>query len=111
MARRTTVEIEDDLDGGPAEVQVTFTLDRVQYEIDLSSDNAQQLRDALSPYIRAGRRIGGRQRSKPTPTGNAGKRATWLSEVRDWATAHGHEVAARGRVPQRVVDAYTATHE
>ena len=40
MAKRTVVVLEDDLDGGPADETVTFALDGVSYEIDLSSSNA-----------------------------------------------------------------------
>ena len=35
---------EDDLDGGSADVQVTFALDGQQYEIDLNHRNADALR-------------------------------------------------------------------
>ena len=41
------VVLVDDLDGGPADETVTFSLDGVSYEIDLTHDNAAALRDAL----------------------------------------------------------------
>ncbi|WP_319805218.1 Lsr2 dimerization domain-containing protein [Micropruina sonneratiae] len=40
---------EDDLDGGSADVQVTFALEGQQYEIDLNHRNADALRLALEP--------------------------------------------------------------
>lgn len=105
MARKTTVVLEDDLDGGPADEMITFTVDGVGYEIDLSSSNAQQFRNAVAPYVNAARRTG-RQRRQQSSTGRG--RSAWLTEVRNWAQANGYEVAARGRVAQTVIDAYTA---
>ena len=48
MAQRVKIILEDDLDGSPAEETVTFGLDGVTYEIDLSTDNAAKLRDELA---------------------------------------------------------------
>ena len=59
MASRTIVFYEDDLDGTEAAGTVTFALEGVQYEIDLSSKNADKLRTAMAPYVEAGRRVGG----------------------------------------------------
>lgn len=107
MARRTTVILEDDIDGGPADQQVTFALDGIEFEIDLSESNAAALRGVLEPYVSAGRRTGGRPQHKAAPTRHS-SRAQWLSDVRTWARAHGHDVADRGRLSRSVVDAYEA---
>ena len=40
MAQRVTVELEDDLDGGPADETVRFGFGGTDYEIDLSKKNA-----------------------------------------------------------------------
>ena len=56
MARRVHIVLEDDLDGGPADETVVFGLDGREYEIDLSAQRAESLRDALQTYISAGRR-------------------------------------------------------
>lgn len=86
MARKTTVVLEDDLDGGPASHGISFALEGVDYEIDLNDSNAAKLRDALAPYVAAGRRTGGRrQQAAPAVRGN---RAKYLSDVRDWARAN-----------------------
>jgi hypothetical protein len=37
---------------------VTFGLDGATYEIDLTTENARQLRDAVGVYIANGRRVG-----------------------------------------------------
>lgn len=51
MAERIEVELVDDIDGSPAQQTVTFALDGVSYEIDLSQRHAQQLRSVLAGYI------------------------------------------------------------
>ncbi len=63
MAQKVQVVLVDDLDGGTADETVTFSLDGVSYEIDLTHDNAARLRDLLAPYVGHGRRIGGGRRS------------------------------------------------
>ena len=61
MAKRVPIEILDDTNGSPAEQTVPFGLDGVAYEIDLSTTNANALREALAPYVAAARRTGGRR--------------------------------------------------
>ncbi|GAA2810441.1 Lsr2 family protein [Saccharopolyspora taberi] len=51
MAERIQVELVDDIDGSPAQHTVTFALDGVTYEIDLSERNAQRLRGVFERYI------------------------------------------------------------
>lgn len=104
MASRTIVTLIDDIDGSTATEQIKFGLDGQQFEIDLSTANAQGLRDALAPYISVGRRTGRR----PSPSGRRSPRE--LKDLREWAQANGHEVANRGRVPQRIVDLFEASH-
>lgn len=55
MARSISIVLTDDLDGGVAEETVTFGLDGVDYEIDVSSEHASQLRAALGAYVNAAR--------------------------------------------------------
>lgn len=109
MAQKTVVVVEDDLDGGPAEHQLTFSLEGVDYEIDLNDSNAAKLREAFSPYVNAGRRTGGRQRRQPAASTTRG-RTDRLNAIREWARANGYEVAERGRVAKKVTDAYDAAH-
>ena len=49
MAQKVTVELEDDLDGGPADETVRFGVDGSDYEIDLSKRNAAALRRSSHP--------------------------------------------------------------
>ena len=108
MARTTLGILEDDLGGGPPDQQVAFSLDGIDYEIDLNGGNADKLRQLLDPYVAHGRRTGGRQRRpQAEPARNSRE---WLSTVRDWARSNGFTVSDRGRVSKTVIDAYTEAH-
>ncbi len=115
MAQRTIVTLVDDLTGEEAEniSTVEFALDGVTYELDLTDENSTKLHDALSPYAKAGRKIGGRRRSGPRPgraikgTGpSAGYNRETLKSIREWAKKNGHNVSDRGRLPAEVVQAW-----
>ncbi|MEU4891956.1 Lsr2 family protein [Streptomyces sp. NPDC044780] len=101
MAQRVVVTLSDDLEGGEAEETVTFGLDGKMYEIDLNSANASKLRDALAPYVEAGRK---RARSGKTYRRTAV--APDPAAVRAWARSHGMEVPPRGRIPKKVYEAF-----
>ena len=112
MAQRTILELVDDLDGGKADETVTFALDGVEYEIDLSAENAARLRDTFAEYVGHARRTGGRKQRtgvtpKQAPNGN-GKPDT--QAVREWARSQGETVAERGRVPQALVIRFQEAH-
>lgn len=51
MAQQHKVVLLDDLDGGPAEHTVAFSLDGQWYEIDLSMQNIGRLHESLAPFI------------------------------------------------------------
>ena len=115
MAQKTIVTLVDDLTGEEAEniSTVEFALDGVTYQLDLTDENSTKLHDALSPYAKAGRKIGGRRRSGPRP-GQANKstdpsarynRET-LKSIREWAKKNGHNVSDRGRLPAEVMQAW-----
>ena len=111
MAKKVTVTLVDDFDGeGSADETVEFSLDGVSYEIDLSSKNAQKLRNDLKPWLEAGRRVGGRRRGRTAPPGRG--RASIDREqsaaIRDWARRNGHKVSTRGRIPAEIIDAFHA---
>lgn len=117
MAQRTVVTLVDDLDGGVAAESVSFGLDHVDYEIDLSGEHAEALRGALAPYVAAARRTGGRRparttrAARPTSSGTpagAGRSRSANAEIRAWAAEHGVTLAERGRLPGRVIEAYEA---
>ena len=51
MAQKVKIILVDDLDGGSADETVRFGLDGVSYEIDLSADNAAELRSAVERFV------------------------------------------------------------
>jgi hypothetical protein len=114
MAQKVLVEIVDDLDGSEAAQTVPFALDGVQYEIDLSDENAQALRDTLEHYVKAGLRTGGRKlrvaAGQSTVAGSG--RATTSTDrernqqVRAWAAENGFAIAERGRIPKEIYEAF-----
>jgi Lsr2 len=107
VVMRVVEVFEDDLEGGKADVTVAFALDGTAYEIDLSDSNAQRLRDALEPFVTAGRPVvTTRQVRRSTGRGAADSAA----QVREWARSHGYEVNERGRIPATVQAAYRAAH-
>ncbi|OII36057.1 lysylphosphatidylglycerol synthetase [Curtobacterium sp. MMLR14_010] len=114
MAQKVTTHLVDDLTGDTIDdgkgQTVTFGFDGSAYEIDLTDDNAEALREAFSDYIAAARKVSGR--SGRTSGGSAPKRgnAEELGKIREWAAANGHEVSSRGRISQTVRDAYDAAH-
>jgi hypothetical protein len=108
MAQKVQVILVDDLDGGAAEETVSFALDGVSYEIDLSTKNAAALRDTFAQYTGTARKIGGRAsagRGRPRSSGGAG-RDNRTAQIREWARANGHKVNERGRIAADVVAAY-----
>ncbi|MEU4243158.1 Lsr2 family protein [Actinoplanes sp. NPDC026619] len=114
MARQIITKLVDDLGDGDADRTVEFSLDGMNYTIDLSEKNAGKLRKALDPFLAAGTRIGrgsvdGRRRHGARTTSAADHRAQNL-KIREWAGRNGFEVSERGRIPTTAVDAFHAAH-
>lgn len=109
MAQKVVVELVDDLDGGAADQTVTFGLDGLQYEIDLSEDNAARLLDTLAEFVAAARqvssRVKGPARAKPAKQAKQAEVERRIA-VREWAIQAGYTIADRGRIPQNIQDAY-----
>ncbi len=112
MARTTIVQLTDDIDGSEAAETVRFAVDGRTYEIDLSTEHAESLRDSLAQFVAAARRAGrvdanprrGQARPGQPQGGNS-------SAVRAWARGNGVPVSPRGRVPQDVVAQYTRAQQ
>jgi hypothetical protein len=114
VAKQIIHRLVDDLDGGEADETVKFSLDGVQYEIDLSHNNASKLRDLLAPYVAGGSKVG-RITTAPIGGGRAARSrggATADREqnraIREWAKKSGREISDRGRIPQEIVDEFHA---
>lgn len=111
MAQRVQVILVDDVNGGEASETVEFGLDGVTYEIDLSDQNAAELRDAFGKWIGHARRSGGRRQTRRRGgAGAAAGRGSDLGKIREWGRQNGYQVSDRGRIPQDVQDAYAAAH-
>ena len=114
MAQKVQVILVDDIDGGEADETVSFALDGVSYEIDLSESNAAELRDAIAQWVGHARRVGGRstarRASAPKKNGTAPAGKADLGDVRAWARENGYEVSDRGRVSSQILQAYEDAH-
>ncbi|AYE99555.1 nucleoid-associated protein Lsr2 (plasmid) [Mycobacterium paragordonae] len=105
MAKHVSVMLVDDYDGtSEARETVNFAVDGCSYEIDLNVEHATQLRADIGQWASRARRVkggrGGQGRPRmPTEEGVA---------IRQWARGHGHAVAARGRIPAKVIKEYNA---
>lgn len=112
MARRVQVVLEDDVDGGDAAETVSFALDGRSYEIDLNSANAAALREALAPWIAAGRRAGAAPTAGRTPArARTTKRSEDTADIRRWAVDNGLPVSSRGRISSDLRARYEAAHK
>lgn len=115
MAQKVTTQLVDDLSGDVIEAgkgrTVQFAFDGSSYEIDLTDENADALREGFSDYIAAARKVSGRSSRGASSSASKGRSsADELTKIREWAAANGYEVAARGRISQQVRDAYAAAN-
>ena len=117
MAQKVQVLLVDDIDGGDAAETLSFSLDGVNYEIDLSDEHATALRDAFAPWVGHARRVGGRSgvaRRSAASTPRAAKSAATperdTTAVRTWARENGYTVSDRGRISAEVISAFDAAH-
>ncbi|MEU4651641.1 histone-like nucleoid-structuring protein Lsr2 [Nocardia fluminea] len=113
MARKVIVSLIDDFDGtSEADETVTFAIDGVAYEIDLSETNATKLRDTFDQWLPYARRTGRTKASAGRPTAKTAAsssiRRNDLSAIRAWAATNGHTVSTRGRISADVIAAYDA---
>ena len=109
MAQRVEVVLIDDIDGGDADETVTFAVDGVTYEIDLSDENARKLRDDFATWTGHARRAGA-AKAPSRRRASGGAKRTDLGAVREWARANGHNVSDRGRISAEIQAAYDKAH-
>ena len=114
MARRTTVQMIDDVDGslikdGQGET-VEFAVGGVSYSIDLNSKHANELYDQFAFWIEHAEKVGGKKSRRNGSAAAAKKGRQNLQDVRAWAKENGFEVSTRGRISQEIQDAYDAAH-
>ena len=98
----------DDIDGSEAAETVSFALDGINYDMELSAENAEKLRGELANWIKNSRRVSGRL--------SRGRRGSYTrvssnsSTIREWARANGYTVNERGRLPKEIIDAFEAAN-
>jgi hypothetical protein len=105
MAQRVQFLLIDDIDGGNAAETVSFSLDGVSYEIDLTAAHAKKLRDDLASWVGHARRASGRKTARRAGAAS-GQRRGDLGAVREWARNNGHKVSDRGRISAEILTAY-----
>lgn len=110
MAQHVDVVLVDDIDGSPADETVTFAVDGISCEIDLTSSNADRLREGLSEWLQNARRVSGARKRGNRATTKQSSVGASNSTIREWARANGHEVSVRGRVKAEVVEALNAAN-
>ncbi len=113
MARKVQVHLIDDIDGSQADETLSFALDGVSYEIDLSAKHAEQLRADLDKFLHAARRVGrgsaaplavrNRRPGQPAKADRAQNQA-----IREWAKRKGIELSDRGRIPRNIIEQFEA---
>jgi hypothetical protein len=115
MAQRVQVQLVDDLNGEEAHETVRFGVDGINYEIDLTTENADRLRSALGEYVEKARKAnpggrksqGGQKNASPSASGRSREET---QQIRQWAKDNGHNPSARGRITQTIIDAYNEAH-
>jgi Lsr2 len=112
MVSKTIVLLISDLSETDADESVSFALDGVDYEIDLTTDEAAKLRESLAEYVAVARRVTASRKPAtrrttlaPTTTSKE-ERAT----IRAWAAANGFRAPAMGRIPEATIAAYHEAH-
>jgi hypothetical protein len=109
VAQKVQVILVDDMDGGSADETVSFSLDGVAYEVDLSKKNAEKLRGAFATYVGAARKAGRVPRARAgRAAGTAAADREQNQAIRAWAKKKGLKVSERGRIPAEIVEKYHA---
>jgi hypothetical protein len=100
MAQTQQVELISDLDGGRAAETVSFGLDGTAYEIDLSAEQAEEMREALSAYTEAA------SRKRKAPGQRKRRKGAEPPGLREYAASRGFEVRDGWAVPGRIRDEF-----
>lgn len=118
MAQKVQVLLVCDVHGDDTagDETITFSLDGAAYEIDVCEKHADDMRDALAPFVGAARRAGGRANTAGrrgrgrSGAGAGGNDRQRVVDIRAWAKAQGLKVSERGRIAQTLIEQYEAAH-
>lgn len=106
----SVIQLIDDIDGSPAEKTVSFSMDGVSYEIDLSADNVKTLKSEIGVYTAAARVVTRSGTKRSRGAGSSSHSRAERTAIREWGAANGFEKKERGRIPQGLMDAYRSAH-
>lgn len=113
-----TCDLEEEGETAEAVKTVSFAIGGQGYELEMCEGHLNGFDEAMEPYVAASRRVRGTGRGRRAAAGGSvnppvasRRRRTAASrrdttDIRAWAQAQGYEVADRGRIPKRVLDAY-----
>jgi Lsr2 len=98
-----------------------FSIQGIEYQIDLSDANIEKFNLAMAPYVERGRvvhRLGKatyHREQEAYLRKRANRRATLVDKeqavfIRAWAVEQGMKVSKRGVIAQQVLDAYNEAH-
>ncbi len=107
MAQKVQIQFIDDITGEEAQETVRFGLDGNNFEIDLTTENAANLRKSLSTYADKGRKAPGKGAGRPRGAATSSNREE-TQRIRQWAQKSGHNPNSRGRISAEIRDAYNA---
>lgn len=116
MAKRTVIEVTDDLDGSVLRDPRTirFSVDGTHFELDTSKAHGREFDRAVAPYIAVARTVAPYPASTPRRQKLSAAQTRTSREqraaIRSWARANGFTVSDRGVVPQEIVAAFDAAH-
>lgn len=66
LAQYVMTRLVDDLDGSEAVTTLSFSLDGLSYEIDLSESHLNAFQQAMAPFVRVARKVPGGHRTRDT---------------------------------------------
>lgn len=110
MVTKNLQVVESDISGKPGAETTVIGLRGEVLEIDLTAAERVTLDEILAPYIERGRRLGPMTARALAPRRVPESTPEERAAIRAWARAEGHEVAARGQIPNAIVRAFRAAH-
>lgn len=84
---------------------VRFRIENHEYEIDVCSAHADEMRNIFGPFIEGARRVRSNASRRRKSTRG---RPQSSKDIRAWAAQQGLEVRQHGRIPDAIIDEYKA---
>lgn len=113
MVKKTVEKFYSDLSGEEiteGSPTVSFVVDGVGYEVDLTPSERKQFEDAMAPYVAIARRATAPGRRSSSSSSSSTGSGVDAKAVRAWAQEQGLDVPTRGRVPASIIEAYQSAH-